>query len=64
MDTDTKLTSTGKLSLLLESWIVDRLIVHLGAVLRGTGWGEVVITFKNGHVDEVSSTMREKPRQG
>lgn len=39
-----------------------RVLFHIEAIAAGTGWGEVVVTLKNGRIDEIASTMREKRR--
>jgi len=39
------------------------LVFHMANVINGTGWGEVRISLKNGRMDEISSTMTERPRQ-
>ncbi len=53
----------ARLLAILEDWQWARLIFHLAQVINGTGWGEVNIVLKNGRMDEINSTMREKPRQ-
>jgi len=52
-----------RLLAVLEDWQWARLVFHLANVINGTGWGEVRVTLKNGRMDEISSTMTEKPRQ-
>ena len=51
-----------RLLAVLEDWQWARLVFHLANVINGTGWGKVEITLKNGRMDEISSTMTERPR--
>lgn len=41
---------------------MTRLLAHIRNVAWGTGWGEVVLTFKAGKLDEISSRQTEKVR--
>jgi len=52
-----------RLLTVLEDWQWARLVFHMANVINGTGWGEVRISLKNGRMDEISSTMTERPRQ-
>lgn len=52
-----------RLLAVLEDWQWARLLFHIAGIINGSGWGEINITVKNGRMDEISSTMREKPRK-
>ena len=35
-----------------------------GSIISDTGWGEVTVTFQNGEVAEIASSVRRKYRAG
>lgn len=52
-----------RLLAVLEDWQWARVIFHLSNIIDGTGWGEVHISIRNGRLDEIAATMRDKPRK-
>jgi hypothetical protein len=52
-----------RLLAVLEDWQWGRLLFYISNVINGTGWGEIHIVIKDGKMDEIAATMRDKPRK-